>query len=598
MSRLLYSHLTSLFRDYFNCFDVRGCPMWQLMDETGIPYQGFREILDKEYGDIFDDRFKDKDIETLMLDINRASGSRPEAGFAFLVIGFDLNGEHHIRKIPAEDIDPYAYYDMWNYKFEVDGAKIEIVGGRDDDLDRILPIPYNAEVHFPDGTCERDLRFTTQIVFGHFEDLDEYCGRIEAAGSPDALRDILMELEDLIKSRCSLPPYGNECPNECGNFDVEEIYEMLSLRARILNKMFLFSEEEVRLLKEKNTELEEKSDIVRERAEALMRGCFSQTRDRSFDLNLSVDARLYAYIPAGWDAEEECWNNVREFESDSFYGSDFRVMMPLVQNIGKSMEYLCGDLFNRTMSAWDLQTIETVEELEENTEYDCHEYTFLHWGVDNPLLAPALAGIGFCNAAYAACNNLPFSLTDFIRIRHFNMEVSLVSKKRDDYRYWMEACPSIEYLCERYGGMQIPNNEVESLLKKSVFPSNNRFHYEREFGEGEHTVSRRMTVFTFRDEYSQDSLISAIDRKFGITDRFNTDDASPDHIKTAIDTVAYIRECHTGKGLEALTPFMRRNLERSLAILEQHGNDEEAVLFAASAEQMLRTLPLLQLKSI
>ena len=267
--------------------------------------------------------------------------------------------------------------------------------------------------------------------------IDSYSNKIQEADSSESLRDILREIEDRIKLKCHLSPYGNQSPDSCKDFDAEEIYHLLQMRALILNKMFMGTKEEIQRMKSVNEDLRLKTERLCNRVEALFESYQNNGRDDDFDGDYDLEGTLAPNIIDDWNYDE-CCSNVHSFDNDNYYGSDFKVMMPLIENICKYHIHIMYNLETAMCCSMandiDDGTAPVEFKPDDNSVVTNSQmeplrllYTDKIPGLDSeyPLRDERFGGIDFCYATHYACCHLPFSLPDFLRIREFESEVKL-----------------------------------------------------------------------------------------------------------------------------------------------------------------------------
>ncbi len=248
----------------------------------------------------------------------------------------------------------------------------------------------------------------------------------------DVLRGYLKEVEKEIKGIV-----GDDLMNFYYNNHNQEVYDkiddLVGTRKLILDKMFVYSAEEIKRMEAVNELLYGLYKQMYRRTTNLYRTVIAHGKDEAFDDDYNVEGMLN--VSVDYDINDGDYGTVLHLDTDADYGSDFAYMIYVIQSNRK----YCHDLsyIDQCMVAHsDANTPDMSDE-----ELDC-DSSFLDDGVtwDECLHRPDLSHICFCHSFHALFTHLPYSLPDILRINSYAVESKIVCQRLTDQagRRWKD----------------------------------------------------------------------------------------------------------------------------------------------------------------
>lgn len=257
------------------------------------------------------------------------------------------------------------------------------------------------------------------ILSGNYK---EYKELIDSASDADKLRTILLSVEAAIKSKVGEEPclFYLDRPSD----DIlEQINELLYIRRDILDKLFTYTEEEIRLIEQTNELLFNLNKQMYQRTVNLYRCILQYGGDKDFDDDYMVEGFLKANVE--YDPETGNGNTVRHFTNDIHYGSDFEYMLYVIQ---ENEEERRGSMKNIV----ECSVKHCFSNTSNMTDKELHcDYTFLDDGETwiGWHECPQLANTCICFAFHSMFDHHPYALADIIRVDSFEVQAQIICQR-------------------------------------------------------------------------------------------------------------------------------------------------------------------------
>lgn len=243
----------------------------------------------------------------------------------------------------------------------------------------------------------------------------------------ETLRRWLQETESSIKAIVGDDPLDYYL-SYVKESDIDKIDDYLGTRRMLLDRMFTYSDDEVKRFEHVNDLLVNLSKGMYHRTANLYRSTLSYGVDKDFDDDYEIEGILNTGVE--YDKEEGDYDTVLRLENDDYYGSDFAYMLYVLRE-------------NDEKSHFNLNNIEEcgIRHCETNTpdmtdkELEC-DWTFLNDGQSwiEWQQHPKFDNICVCHALHSMFDHHKYSLADIIRVNSFWVDCKIVAQRITDQR--------------------------------------------------------------------------------------------------------------------------------------------------------------------
>lgn len=260
----------------------------------------------------------------------------------------------------------------------------------------------------------------------YFTILKNYLNKIDGIQDVSLLRVVLLEIEGNIKNIIGKDPM--RFSQDWSEYQkLEEIKGYLAVRSIILDRMFIYSPEEVERIAQANSLLTDLRRGMFKRTVGLYRNLLTTGIDSSFDDDYIIEGKLT--LGVDYDPEEGDYGTVLHLDNDEYYGSDFPYMLGTIRYMGEefrcSMSYIDECHVNHSKG--------NTPEMSD-AELNC-DYTDLDDGLNwaESVWHDSLQHICFGHCFYALHNYHHISYADIIRINRYNVDVTLTCQRITDH---------------------------------------------------------------------------------------------------------------------------------------------------------------------
>lgn len=212
---------------------------------------------------------------------------------------------------------------------------------------------------------------------------------------------------------------------------LEQVGLLIRKRKNLLNQMFVGTPEEETRMEQVNVCLRDLTQRMYRRSAELYRKVLTATYDETFDVDVEVEGSLTYSC--------DCDESVLDMTNDSYYGSDFRRMLSIIDL-----------LYLRQCKGFETHEIAQTDKsinLNDNPDMSDEELGFkdhLNGDIDNweddtfRGAYSALAHIRICHAIHVICDHQAYSIPDLLRMNDFWCEVKVTHQhlvKQDGSRW-------------------------------------------------------------------------------------------------------------------------------------------------------------------
>ncbi len=207
-----------------------------------------------------------------------------------------------------------------------------------------------------------------------------------------------------------------------------KINDLLGTRRYILDKLFTYTDDEIKRMEAVNSLLRRLYEQMYRRTANLYRTILKGGTDSTFDDDYEVEGTLD--IGVEYDKDEGDYDTVLHLENDIFYDSDFPYMLYTIRENDEEYNHSLTHVCECNLRHFPGNTPEMTDE-----ELGC-DYTFLEDGVtwNECLNREDLSHICFSYAFHTLFTDHPYSLADIIRINSFVVEAKLVCQRITDQK--------------------------------------------------------------------------------------------------------------------------------------------------------------------
>lgn len=263
--------------------------------------------------------------------------------------------------------------------------------------------------------------------------MKEFLNKINNTKDPQQLRTYLQEVESEIKGIVGEDPFYFY-PSSPSPEIIDRIEALIGNRRYILDRMFTYSEDEIKRMEQVNALLFNLTKQMYQRTTSLYRMLLKYGQDDSFDDDYEVEGVLNHHVE--YSKDEGDLDSVLHLENDDVYGSDFAYMIYVMRENDELSDFHINYIDNCFIYHRESNTPEMTDK-----ELDC-DYTFMDdgesWG--ECLWRNDLKHICFCHAFHSLYTHHSYSLQDIIRINAFSVDVKLTCQRITDQkgRRWAE----------------------------------------------------------------------------------------------------------------------------------------------------------------
>lgn len=254
------------------------------------------------------------------------------------------------------------------------------------------------------------------------ENYNEYMELIDSTSDADNLRTIVLSVEAAIKSKVGEDPCLFYLDRTSDSI-FEQVDELLCIRRRILDKLFTYTEEEIRFIEQTNELLFNLNKQMYRRTANLYRCILQYGGDDDFDDDYMVEGFLKADVE--YDPREGSQDTVCHFANDSHYGSDFDYMLYVIQENDEARRYSMKNIVECSIRHCSSNTFDMTDK-----ELHC-DYTFLDDGQTwvEWHECPQFTNICICFAFHSMFDHHPYALADIIRVDSFEVQAQIICQK-------------------------------------------------------------------------------------------------------------------------------------------------------------------------
>lgn len=201
---------------------------------------------------------------------------------------------------------------------------------------------------------------------------------------------------------------------------LEQVGLLIWKRQDLLNKMFVGTPEEVARMAQVDAHLRDLTQRMYRRSAELYRKVLTATYDETFDVDVMVEGSLTYCC--------DCDESVLDMTNDSYYGSDFRKMLDIIDELYR---YGCKEFEIKEIEVTRCKSINLNDNPEMSDEELGFEDELNSGATDNWEIAtfrgryPALKPIRICHAIHVICDYQPYSIPDLLRMNDFWCEVKV-----------------------------------------------------------------------------------------------------------------------------------------------------------------------------
>lgn len=252
-----------------------------------------------------------------------------------------------------------------------------------------------------------------------------YIDRIRATTDHATLRRWLQETEAAIKAIVGDDPlhYYMNYPKEA---DIDKLHHYLGIRRMLLDRMFTYSDEEVKRFEQVNELLADLSKQMYHRTADLYRTILRCGADETFDDDYEVEGTLNAGVE--YDPEDGDYDTVLHLHDDDYYGSDFAYMLYVVAENDEKSHYGLDNIEECSISHNEENTPDMTDK-----ELNC-DWEFLNDG-DSWIdfhRHPKFDHICVCHALHSMFDHHEYSLADILRVNSFWVEAKIKCQRITD----------------------------------------------------------------------------------------------------------------------------------------------------------------------
>ena len=278
--------------------------------------------------------------------------------------------------------------------------------------------------------------------------------RLKNVTDHETLRAALLEVEAKIKKIVGYDPLGFYL-NYVKERDIDRIDDLLSDRRFILEKMFTYSEAEIKRMEEVNDLLYGLRKEMLRRTCDLYRTVLRHNKDAAFDDDYEAYGTMTVEIIYDVETDDDDnvivddFQTVLHLDNDDYYGSDFRYMLMVKYMNDQKVKFRLKSIEESNVGHRPENHPDMTDE-----ELGC-DFKFLDDGDSwaECLHRPDLDHICFCHAFHSLYDHLHYALADILRIN----------------RYWVEAKIKCQRITDQAGRRmeQIDEDIVEHLRNEN-----------------------------------------------------------------------------------------------------------------------------------
>ena len=222
--------------------------------------------------------------------------------------------------------------------------------------------------------------------------------------------------------------------------ELDALEHYVDLRYYALNKMFAIhcTDQEVRRLEQLNDKLLTLSNQMYARTASFYRHILDMPKEEKDD-DIEIEGSLRY-----WD---DGYSTILELEDDAFYGSDFKMMLPVVAYVEREHR---GDL-----AAMDCYARESMDGVHNSSMTDA-ELDLVNtlddgktWA-DGALWHPKLGHIVFCYAIHALATHNNYCIPDLLRMNDFEVKIEMklqqFSEQDGSRLWWWTKCSERQFI--------------------------------------------------------------------------------------------------------------------------------------------------------
>ena len=196
---------------------------------------------------------------------------------------------------------------------------------------------------------------------------------------------------------------------------LEYVGLLIRKRKDLLNKMFVGTPEEVTRMEQVNERLLDLTQRMYRRSAELYLNVLTTTYDKTFDDDVMIESSLTYCC--------DCDESVLDMTNDSYYGSDFRRMLSIIDLLYlyrcKEFEIKEIEQIHKSMKLDDDQTMSNEE-----LGFKDHLNDNKTWGKDTFMGCYSVFN-HICHAVHVICSHQPYSIPDLLRMNDFWCEVKV-----------------------------------------------------------------------------------------------------------------------------------------------------------------------------
>lgn len=255
----------------------------------------------------------------------------------------------------------------------------------------------------------------------------EYIDCIRHTTDHEKLLSWLQEIENAIKAIVGNNPLYFYMSNPT-DADIDNIHDLLGTRRLLLDRMFTYSDDEVKAFEKVNDLLVDLSKQMYRRTANLYRTMLRCGVDNDFDDDYEVKGTLNTGVE--YDSEEGDYDTVLHLKNDDYYGSDFSYMLYVLSENDEKCRFRIDNIEECGVSHSETNTPDMTDE-----DLGC-DWTFLNDG-DSWIgfhRHPKFEHICVCHALHSLFDHHDYSLADIIRMNSFWVEAKITCQHITDQK--------------------------------------------------------------------------------------------------------------------------------------------------------------------
>lgn len=256
---------------------------------------------------------------------------------------------------------------------------------------------------------------------------DKFIDTVHETTDHEALRGWLQEVETVIKGIVGDNPLRYYV-GYVAEGDIDKINDLLGTRRLLLDRMFTYTDEEVRSFERVNELLANLSKQMYHRTANLYRTILRCGVEADFDDDYEVEGTLNTGVE--YDPEEGDYDTVLHLADDDYYGSDFSYMLYVLHENDKKCRSCLTNIEECCICHRDENTPDmTDKDLNCDWEFLNDGDSWIEWQRHS-----RFDHICVCHALHSMFDHHDYSLADIIRVNSFWVDCKIDCQRITDQR--------------------------------------------------------------------------------------------------------------------------------------------------------------------